>query len=311
MVASTPADEGVHEPGPGEHWQESWYFDFSRDDGTGGYLRLGFVPHRGVAWYWAYLVSPEQGLVVVRDHDVPLPRSEAALDAVDLEVRADALWAELVCETPMEHWGIGLEAFGVRLDDPTDAYRGELGERLPVGLDLEWEVTSPVYDYPYPDGSGHAHYEHAGVVHGELLIGPDRIPFEGRGERDHSWGDRDWWALGWHWAAFQVGEAFAANVVKVDGMDVCGGYVWRLGDAPEPVTHAFVETRLGREGIPYAARVVLNHELEVEVEVVAAAPVPLVAPDGRTARFPRALCRFTVAEDDAGTGWAEWLQPRA
>jgi hypothetical protein len=47
--------------------------------------------------------------------------------------------------------------------------------------------------------------------------------------------------------------------------------------------------------------------LEVEMEVVAPAPVPLVAPDGRTSRFPRALCRYTT-DDGTGTGWGEWLQ---
>jgi hypothetical protein len=306
---STPADEGRHEPGPGEHWQESWYFDFSRADGTGGFVRLGFVPHQRVAWYWAYLVTPDRGLVVVRDHEVPLPRSTEALDAVDFEVRADSLWAEVVCETPMEHWGLGLESFGVCLDEPADAYRGELGERLAVGLDLEWEVISPVFDYPYPADSEHAHYEHAGIVHGELLIGPDRIPFEGYGTRDHSWGDRDWWSSSWHWSSFQLADTFAANVVHVPGTEICGGYVWRIGEPPEPVTHALVETRPGADDIPGAARIVLNHEVEAELEVVAAAPVPLEAPDGRTARFPRALCRFTTADGDTGTGWAEWLQP--
>src|SRR5947207_2155729 len=118
-----PPDHLPHLPADGLYWNESWYFDFSRADGTGGYVRLGLYPNQRVAWYWAYIVSPELGLVVVRDHEVPLPRGDA------LEVRADGLWAECVCETPMEHWGLGLEAFGVRLDEPGDAYQGEIGER--------------------------------------------------------------------------------------------------------------------------------------------------------------------------------------
>lgn len=301
MIVSTPADEGRHPPDGGLYFNESWYFDFSREDGTGGYVRLGLYPNQQVAWYWAYLVTPEHGLVVVRDHEVRLPRGEA------LEVRADGLWGECICETPMEHWGLGLEAFGVRLDAPVDAYRGEVGERLPVGLDLEWEAYTPVFDYPYPDDHPGAHYEHAGIVHGELLIGPDRIAFEGRGERDHSWGERDWWQWGWHWTSFQIGDSFAANVVKADELDVATGYVWRMGDEPQPVTSMRLETHLGDDDIPTAARYVINHELEVDVEVVAAAPVPLVAPDDRTARFPRALCRYTTSEG-TGTGWGEWLQ---
>ena len=303
MIASTPADEGRHDPYDDSlYFNESWYFDFSRADGTGGYVRLGLYPNQKIAWYWAYLVTPEHGLVVVRDHDVGLPRSRAGL-----EIRADGLWGECVCETPMEHWGLGLEAFGVRLDAVGDAYRGELGERLPVGLDLEWESYTPVYDYPFPDDYQGAHYEHAGLVHGELLIGNDRIPFEGRGERDHSWGERDWWQWGWHWTSFQIGDTFAANIVKADELDVATGYVWRLGEELRPVTHLLLETHYGADDVPSAARYVIDHELEVDVEVLASAPVPLVAPDGRTARFPRALCRYTTSEG-SGTGWCEWLQ---
>ena len=119
MIKSGPTDERRHEPADGLYWNESWYFDFSRADGTGGYVRLGLYPNQQVAWYWAYIVSPEHGLVVVRDHEVPLPRSDA------LEVRADGLWAECVCETPMEHWGLGLEAFGVRLGEMRLTLQGD------------------------------------------------------------------------------------------------------------------------------------------------------------------------------------------
>lgn len=301
MIVSTPADEARHDAWENEWFNESWYFDFANDNGVGGYVRLGLVPNKGVAWYWAYLVSPEFGLVAVRDHEVPLPKGKA------LEVRADSLWAECVCETPMEHWGLGLESFGVRLDDPADAYRGERGERIAVGLDLEWEAMTPVYDYPYPDGHLGAHYEHAGVVHGKLLVDDAEIPFEGTGERDHSWGERDWWVLGWHWTSFRIGDSMAINFVQPQGFDVALGYIRRPGEDLEPVTTARVETHFGAEKIPTAARYVINNDLEVDVEVLAAAPVPLIAGDGRTGRFPRCLCRYTTAEG-SGVGWAEWNQ---
>jgi hypothetical protein len=127
--------------------------DFARRDGFAGFVRLELREDEGVAWYWTYLVGVPgiAGIVAVRDHEVPLPRQR-------LEIRADGLWAELVCETPEEHWTFGLEAFGLRLDAPEDALRpgGEIGERIAVGLDLEWEVG--------PDGPP------AGTVHGDVLI---------------------------------------------------------------------------------------------------------------------------------------------
>ena len=76
-------------------------------------------------------------------------------------VRAEGLWAELVCETPDEHWSFGLEAFGVRFDDEAEAATSDRGERVAVGFDLEWETPDRVF--------------------GELLLGRRRIEVDGRG----------------------------------------------------------------------------------------------------------------------------------
>ncbi len=142
-----------------------------------GFVRLELRPDAAVAWYWAYLVGAEVGLVVVRDHEVPLPRGD------QLVVRAEGLWAELVCETRGEHWTFGLEAFGVRLDDPADGLRGEIGERLAVGFDMEWEVGPGT-----PPGEGPVD----GVVFGEVLVGRDRLALDGIGTFREEHGSRDW-----------------------------------------------------------------------------------------------------------------------
>jgi hypothetical protein len=133
-------------------------------DGIAGFVRLELREAERIAWYWTYLVGvPDvEGVLVVRDHEVLLPNQ-------GLEIRADGLWAELTCETPREHWTFGLEAFGVRLDTPDEALRagGEIGERLAVGLDIEWEVGD---DGP-PGGS----------VHGDVLVGRARHEIDGPG----------------------------------------------------------------------------------------------------------------------------------
>jgi hypothetical protein len=130
----------------------TWSLAFAGDDGVSGSVELSFGATR--ATYRAELVLPDD-VVLVHDDDVPLPRGEL------LEVRADGLWAELVCETPGEHWGFGLEAFGLRYDDPADAQVTDRAERVPVGLDLEWETPDRVI--------------------GELLVGRERIPIDATG----------------------------------------------------------------------------------------------------------------------------------
>jgi hypothetical protein len=184
-----PNEEYRRPPGPEPWWADAWEIDFAADDGAvGGFVRLALLPNQGVAWWWTGLLTPR--LVAVRDHEVPLPRA-------GLEVRADGLWGELVCETPLEHWSIGLEAFGIAYDDPADAWGDEWGERLPVGLDLEWEATAPLGGLtpagppPAPGGVG---YAQPGRVHGEILVGPDRIPVTGTGFRSRTSGILDWWS---------------------------------------------------------------------------------------------------------------------
>jgi hypothetical protein len=171
----------VHVPEP----DAVWGLDFARDDGTAGFLRLLQLGDR--CWCWAYLVGPTIGLVVVRDPDVAPPRRGRLLD-----VRSDGLWMELVCETPGEHWTYGVEAFAVRLDDPHDALHGEIGERLPMGVDLEWEIEEASGSEPTrgAEASGSEPTRGAeasggepthGVVHGELLVGADRIELDAHG----------------------------------------------------------------------------------------------------------------------------------
>ncbi|MET0275393.1 MAG: hypothetical protein ABW211_00945 [Acidimicrobiia bacterium] len=131
---------------------------FVGDDGISGTVELALGESR--ASYLAELVIaggdvPDEwrGVVVVRDDDVPLPRGSL------VEIRADGLWAELIHEAD-DHWSFGLEAFGLRFDTLDDARTSDVGERIPVGLDLEWD---------------------RGRVVGELLLARSRIPIDAPG----------------------------------------------------------------------------------------------------------------------------------
>ena len=193
-TGARPSDEHRRPAGAEPLWADAWEIDFAAaatndgSGGVGGFVRLALLPAQGIAWWWTGLLTPR--LVAVRDHEVPLPRA-------GLEVRADGLWGELVCETPLEHWSIGLEAFGIAYDDATEAWGDEWGERLPVGLDLEWEATAEPGDIPPAGpspGPGGVAYCQPGRVHGEILVGPDRIPIAGTGFRSRASGVLDWWS---------------------------------------------------------------------------------------------------------------------
>ena len=221
-----PGDERSHSPGFDELWAESWYLDFSAMGELGGFVALCVYPNLKVAWWWTHLLTSD-GLVAVRDHEVIPPRT-------GLEIRAEGLWGELVCETPLEHWSVGLEAFGVSYDDPADAWGSEWGERVPVGLDLEWELLGPPVEesLPGPPGGGDGGYLQPGRVHGEILIGDSRIALAGTGIRARRWGRADWWGgTPRSWGGFlgTGGELTVSDSVDEGDLEV-------LGTAPILVT---------------------------------------------------------------------------
>jgi hypothetical protein len=145
------------------------------DGSLGGFLRLAIDGDR--ATFWAALVGRDRPYLLVRDEDVAPPAGSTP------EIRAEALWSALECETPLEHWTVGLEAFAVALDDPNEAWHGERGERVGLGFDLEWEAAA----VPEPGSDA---FSQVCSVHGELLVGRhEQLDIAALGWRYRSWND--------------------------------------------------------------------------------------------------------------------------
>jgi len=239
-------DEHPHRGAEIEWWAiELVASDPTRGLDLGGYVQITTFAG-SPAWCWIGLAVPA-GPVLVRDQDVPRPRGDALL------ARGDALWCELVCETPMEHWAVNVEAFGVLLDDPFDAWSGEVGHRVPVGAELDWEVATARVERGRRDGAaGCGGYEHGGTVRGELIVGADTITIDGVGRRVHEWGLPAWWddAAGHdEWSRFDDGtwswRDSAFDDVRVDVAGAVPLVVERVGDPTRRVDRALVRATRG------------------------------------------------------------------
>jgi hypothetical protein len=176
MPVPTAADEGPHAAPPADAgWQEAWWFDAWLADGSLAVAcRLTHVPARRQAWYWCHLVRRDEPLVLVVDVDAPLSRS-------GLTVRTHGLWADHVCEAPLEQWTVANEATAVALDQPDDALGRAYGEAVPLAIDLEWYAVAP----PEATASG---YQQRGDVHGVIELRDGAVPLEGAAARGHEWG---------------------------------------------------------------------------------------------------------------------------
>ena len=292
----TPSDEGRHPTGPEELWGESWYLDWCAPDGShGGYVRLGLYPNLGVAWWWIAVVEAGAGPVLVVDHTLPVPGEGVAVPGVDLS------WGER-----FSTFGVRAQGDGLRYATGAGPLRGEEAEPVPVGVDLTWRAEGPPFPYAMT-----TRYELSCSVTGTVRVAGRTLTVDGPGQRDHSWGWRDWWVFPWSWTSGRLadGTAFhAARSLLPDALLFATGYVLGPGGALEPTDEVVAEPRPDPDRLVPHARHRIG-PLELRSEALAHAPLLLVADDGRTSVFARALCRFHRPDGTTGVGWTEWNQP--
>ena len=122
-----------------------------------------------------------------------------------------------------------------------------------------------------------------------MTIGDETIAVDCGGQRDHSWGVRDWWLFPWNWTSghFDDGsfvhaarsiipdlEVFATGyTVAPDGALTRGDASWRTRSTSTP------------RQLPTAARQRIG-DVAFTTEPVGHAPILLVAPDGRETALP-------------------------
>lgn len=154
---------------------ESWYLDLvDVDRDVAALFWLTMWPEAGRSWLWLAAAAFGDAPVVVIDDAAPLPSPPS------LELRAPGVWADLVVEAADEHHSIGVEAFGVRLDEGAVPEVEPWGVRTALGFDLEWES----------DGRPSGPWGQRSSVHGELLIGDDAYAVDGSGVVRQSRGAR-------------------------------------------------------------------------------------------------------------------------
>jgi len=196
-VTPDPRDEARHEAGAAG-WCEVFALDFVAPEvRTAGAVTVSFFPRTRSCSFWACLVGADRQFLTIVEHDVGAPRG--------LELRAPGLWVDLQCLVPYDHVTLGLDAFAVALDDPSEALGRLWGDRVPFGLDLEWDTAGPVDARPTGTSAGCDGYEIACRVHGEVLVADERLDIDGFGSRRHLWGATHPWATPWARAVTTAG----------------------------------------------------------------------------------------------------------
>jgi hypothetical protein len=296
----SPEHEKRQPPGSDDLWNDSWYFDVVAEDGSlGAYVRIGLYPNLGMAWYTAYVTGPGRPAVAVVDLQAPLPTGEL------LHTVTGALQAEHRCERPLERFAVTLEGTGESHDDHSAPLRGEHGRPVPVALDLTWETDGAPYAYRMT-----TRYEIPCRVQGTVQVGGEKFAVRGPGQRDHSWGVRDWWSMDWVWSAARLDDGERVHAVQIrlpDGIGFGVGYVQHRGGEPRELESVDATEEVAPNGLVTSARLDLQPTgPTLDVKPLAFGPLRLVSQDGQTTSFPRAMCRLRSDDGRTGLGWVEW-----
>ena len=282
MMEAEPVHEAAHPPGPQALWSESWYFDFAASDGTaGGFVRVGSYPRLGRSWWWAYVVGRAGPAPVVAGEQLERPVGAGPGAPFDLEDTRLACHVERV--EGAGRWRLVASAAG-------------------FALDVDWRAAAGPHHYRRGD-----RYEQAGWARGSVTVGCTTQPVDGPGQRDHSWGVRDWWRFGWTWCAgwLSDGERFQATRLDARGRVDPDGYLLSPAGRLRPVRAVEVGTPASDEA---------SIELRLDgrsllLDDVATATLDLVAPDGRLSRLARSMTVVRRSDGRRGVGWRERNMP--
>ena len=112
---------------------------------------------------------------------------------------------------------------------PEDAYTDTNWEPAEASLDLTWTTDGVPYHYDVT-----TRYEIPCLVSGTVTVGGETFSVDGQGQRDHSWGVRDWWAFGWCWNSMRLDDGTRTHAVDIrfDGFGAFFGYVQTPDQTP-------------------------------------------------------------------------------
>ncbi|MEO3759229.1 phosphotransferase [Mycobacterium sp. B14F4] len=283
-------DEGAHPADDEPLWNESWYFDFvDQQQQIGGWLRLGRYPNLGTSWLNGLVCGP----------GIPTYALVDFTESGAIEMTLDAT-------EPLMKYRVTMRGQGQAYDDPAALLRNESGRPVEVSMDLEWTTAGTPYQYRIT-----SRYEIPCTVTGTVTAdGREFTVTAVPGQRDHSWGVRDWWSMDWVWSALHLddGTHLHAVDIRIPGAPPIGiGYAQRAGIPLVELQAVTARETFADNGLPLQTTLTLAPgDVVATVEARGHAPVLLTSSDGRVSHFPRAWVTVTTADGRRGVGWVEW-----
>jgi hypothetical protein len=314
-----PEDELMHQPDSSVNFNESVYTNgFNTDGQVGGWMRLGNRVNEGYAELSVCLYLPD-GRIACQFLRPPITAND----------KFDAGGLSYTVIEPFRKVSMTFDGELIIVDDP-DKLRDPqslfaTGPRVKghVSWTHEAEVDihggQPVNDSVqtmYGRDFSLGHFNQHGRVRGEIRVGDESWPIDGRGWRDHSWGPR-------YWQVIYFYRLFIANFPNGDGFMLLKitdkqGKVRREGvllvdGKYEDILDMDVITEWTDKQDPKKVQLgvmTANRKVRIDAEILTLAPLRnRRKADGETlvSRISEGYTRFTWG-DQVGYGMTEYIE---
>lgn len=223
-----------HTKGTGRDWRESYYCNFfDQASDLCGVFWQGTRPNAGHGEAVFLLCDGSRDLIRSVDMKIAVP--------VDVPERRHHIGAsEFKCVEPWRHWQV----------------RYEKGQDR---LELDWHQLSDVCDWEWEDLTNSKHFQVAGKVRVTGKVGARSIDFNGYGERDRAWGDRNYGPLKVSfWTVAQFPDDVAVHafaLLQPDGRYRLHGYLHANGRTRGLKHFAADTVYAGEKGPPENGRI--------------------------------------------------------
>ncbi len=165
----TEEDEYLHPPSSEDKWRESYYFNWvDLKNKISGFSTIGIVPNEKKREFVYFLFLKERNEIYYRE-----PNLLKYEENIDFMLKDKKLSYKLLI--PFKKWQIQYKS-------------------RKIIFDITFETRFPTYYFGEDSSaSWHHHFEASGIIKGYMqLIGDNQILINGFGQRDKSWGYRDW-----------------------------------------------------------------------------------------------------------------------
>ncbi len=286
-------------------WNESFYFNcYDKGNDICIFMRIGNKQNKDEKSMFCFIMLPDGSFMGLKGEEALDSKMLSVLGLSYKKIEAEKEW-KLCYQGTMEH---------ISKNGPLQAN---------VQFDLTFYALNKIFDYrkcvtdsfkeKISQQVASEHLEQYGKITGKLSINNKQIQITGLGERDHSWGVRDWtFPNMWVWLTSGFSEKLALNVTKlyVDQGEVDAGFFYEKGKN-DPLKAIDISIDYDDEKSPKSFSMTLRDEDEkiyyVTAKILRQVALPFVSNDGGKISIMYETLAEYIYDGEKGYGIAEFL----